>query len=184
MKLEQDNLNLVINEWQIGQQLNTAVHNDTREKFNLLLSMLSNDARDFSQFALPKKTELDAVDSEQDLRHVFSLSQTQPLVNKGISCEQAALMNTHLQANQLSSIRLQYLLNNEAILSRSDSALIDNDVKDNLSLLSQQRLTENLQINNCSTSSDLEQLSGVDINLMREYEALDLENKPLSVTYM
>ena len=50
MNIEQIDQQVIINEWQLGQQLNTAVHSGTREKFNLLLSFLSDDARDFAQF--------------------------------------------------------------------------------------------------------------------------------------
>lgn len=184
MKIEQENLNLVINEWQLGQQLNTAVHTGTREKFNLLLSMLSDDARDFSQFSLPSATPLDTTEENQSLRDRFSLPDAQPLVNKGISPEQATLMNEHLQANKLSSMRLQYLLNNEAILSRSDESLIESDIKDNLSFLSQHRLVESLQRETVSAEPVSDQPAGIDINLMREYQALNLESNPISVTYM
>ena len=184
MKIEQENLNLVINEWQLGQQLNTAVHNGTREKFNLLLSMLSDDARDFSQFSVPSAAQSELTEAKQNLRDTFSLPDTQPLVNKGISPEQAGLMNHHLKTNKLSSIRLQYLLNNEALLSRNEAVLIDSDIKDNLSFLSQHRLAESLQTEITSPSSIAEQTSGIDINLIREYQALDLDNNPISVTYM
>jgi len=184
MKIEQENLNLVINEWQLGQQLNTAVHNGTREKFNLLLSMLSDDARDFSQFTLPAANQITPEQTKSSLRDEFSLSVAQPLVNKGISVEQATTMNQHLAANKLSSIRLQYLLNNEAILSRNDNEVIDSDIKDNLSFLSQHRLVESLQQEPASHVAINESAPGIDIDLMHEYQALDLDNKPITVTYM
>ena len=183
MKIEQENLNLVINEWQLGQQLNTAVHNGTRDKFNLLLSMLSDDARDFSQFTVPA-AQGETEHAKLSLRDELSLSDTQPLVNKGISVEQATTMNQHLTANKLSTLRLQYLLNNEAILSRNDDGVIDNDIKDNLSFLSQHRLVESLQKESVSKEPVHESAPGIDIDLMREYQALDLDNKPISVTYM
>ena len=55
---------LLINEWQLGTQLNVAVTDGTRDKFNLLLSLLSDDARDFSQFELPKATQASLTEVE------------------------------------------------------------------------------------------------------------------------
>jgi len=46
MNIEQFEPHIVVNEWQLGQQLNSAVHTGARDKFNLLLSFLSDDANE------------------------------------------------------------------------------------------------------------------------------------------
>ena len=180
MNIKQQDTGLLINEWQLGQQLNTAVHNGTRDKFNLLLSFLSDDARDFAQFDLPQQA-LNEISENRDLRDTFSLGKAQPLVSKGMSAIQAQSLNHNLQKDNLDSIRLQLLLSNEALVSRSEELIIDSKVNDNLTLLTQQRLIDSQQ----STSSS-EQLAATGVNhqLMEAYQALDLANKPIKVTYM
>ena len=190
MNIEQKDTGLLINEWQLGQQLNTAVHNGTREKFNLLLSFLSDDARDFGQFALQQEKQIDTKSGETNLRSAFSLPESQPLVNKGMSAAHAQTLNQNVKDENLSSIRLQLLLNNEALVSRSDTLLIDSEVSDNLTFLSQQRLTASLQSvtetanTPVETANSVNELTGVNAELMAQYQALDLQNKPIKVTYM
>ena len=160
---------LLINEWQLGQQLNIAVHNGTREKFNLLLSFLSSNAEDFAQFSLSnsKQSEL----STQALRDSLQLSNPQPLINEGISLQQANYLNQSLQDNRLDSIRLQTLLNNEAILSRSYHPVIPDDVIDNISFLSQERLSVDLDLQLAKDNEKLP-LSGINHQLMETYQAM------------
>ncbi|WP_051303067.1 VC2046/SO_2500 family protein [Psychromonas aquimarina] len=171
---------LIINEWQLGQQLNTAVHNGTRDKFNLLLSLLSDDARDFAQFTCRPAEE--EVLAEQTIRDSLFLPEGQPLVNKGISLEQAAALNEDLHNNNFTSIRLKQLLNNEALLSRSAAPDIPCDVKENLSFLSQQRLTA-AQENTQAGKVEVQRAPGVGADMMELYKTLDLDNKPIKVTY-
>ena len=184
MNIEQKDAGLLINEWQLGQQLNTAVHNGTREKFNLLLSLLSDDARDFAQFALPQEKQNSEALEKTDLRASFSLAQAQPLVNKGMSVQQAQELNYNLQKNNLSSIRLQQLLSNEPLLSRNERTDIPSEIVDNLTLLSQQRLLKSVSF--LEENSQEQNIPGTGINneLMEHYKALDLDNKPIKVNYM
>ena len=170
---------LLINEWQLGQQLNTAVHNGTRDKFNLLLSLLSDDARDFAQFALPQ--EKTTASATTDLRAVFSLGQAQPLINKGMSAPQAQRLSDELHTNNLSSIRLQLLLNNEALVSRSDESVFPSELTDNLTFLSQQRLAASAESTDLAATDEI---TGVNHALMTQYNDMDFENKPVKLTYM
>ncbi|MEI6897577.1 MAG: VC2046/SO_2500 family protein [Psychromonas sp.] len=178
MNNKQIEAGLLINEWQLGTQLNVAVSNGTREKFNLLLSLLSADVCDFSQFELPKATQYSLTPVE--LRQYFSLAETQPLVNQGMSLAQAEKISISVHKKNLVAVRLQSLLNNEAILSRYHAPHFDSDVVDNLSFLSQTRLK--------NTQSDEEQseltANGIDHQLMENYQALNFDDKPLKVTYM
>jgi hypothetical protein len=176
MKNIQSRNELLINEWQLGSQLNIAVTNGTRVKFNLLLSLLSDDARDFSQFDLPKSTT-DSL-NEMELRESFSLSAPQPLVNQGHSLQQAKNISLAVHNKNLSSIRLQSLLNNEALLSRINHTNFDTEVVDNLSFLSQSRLKNSAKNNNKADAN------GVDYALLKKYEDLNFDEKPIKVSYM
>lgn len=178
MNSEQVDNKLLINEWQLGSQLNVAVANGTRDKFNLLLSLLSDDARDFSQFSLPKATQHSL--STLELRESLSLSAPQPLVNSGISLQQAEVLSVSLHKKDLSGIRLQSLLNNEAVLSRSNNTNFDPDIVDNLSFLSQARL-KNSEKELKSKEGDAK---GVSYELLQKYQDLDLEGSPVKLNYM
>lgn len=169
---------LLINEWQLGAQLNIAVTTGARDKFNLLLSLLSDDARDFSQFDLPKATQ--AALNRIELRQSFFLPEPQPLVNQGITLQQSEKLSLALHKKNLCDIRLQSLLNNEAILSRQNKSDFDADVVDNLSFLTQTRLKH---ANIVEQEKEIS-AKGVDHVLMENYQALNLDNKPVKVTYM
>ncbi|WP_413693742.1 VC2046/SO_2500 family protein [Psychromonas sp. KJ10-2] len=132
MNIEQLKQQAVINEWQLGQQLNTAVHAGTRDKFNLLLSFLSDDARDFAQFDVKSNPEL--VSEEQDLRAYFELPATQPLLDSGPSSTLLAELNQDLHQGQLADIRLKQLLTNEALFARNEQGVLPADILDNLPL--------------------------------------------------
>jgi hypothetical protein len=176
MKNIQAEAGLLINEWQLGSQLNVAVTNGTRNKFNLLLSLLSDDARDFSQFDLPKAT-IGSL-SEMELRESFSLSEAQPLVNQGHSLQQAKNISLAVHKKDISSIRLQSLLNNEAILSRTNNTNFDSEVVDNLSFLSQRRLKESQALTKQSEAN------GVDYALLKKYQDLNFDEKPVRLRVM
>lgn len=180
MNIEQLNQQVVINEWQLGQQLNTAVHNGTRDKFNLLLSLLSEDARDFAQFS--GQTENEEVKGEQDLRAYFELPQAQPLVNEGPSEHLLAELNNDLQNTNLTDIRFKQLLTNEAILSKKETGKFPQELLENLPLLKKQRISTTSQ-STLSTSSNDNSQAGVNVNLLDAYKKMDLANRPLQVRY-
>jgi len=192
MNIEQLNQQIVINEWQLGQQLNTAVHNGTREKFNLLLSLLSDDARDFAQFS--GRVEQTEVEKKVDLRAYFDLPKAQPLVNTGPSANILAEFNNDLHNNKLTDIRLKQLLANEALLSKQVSGEFPDDILDNLPLLKKQRVNAAYQSILLGSESDKEanafttagvtsSPNGMNVSLLDEYKNLDLESKPLRVHY-
>ncbi|WP_354624378.1 VC2046/SO_2500 family protein [Psychromonas sp. MME2] len=178
MNSKQLDNNLLINEWQLGQQLNAAVHNGTRDKFNLLLSFLSDDARDFAQFDLAAKKEV-ALETTASLRQQFQLPPAQPLVNGGVTLEQACNMNADLHNNHFRTIRLKQLLHNEALLARPEQGEFSDDIVDNISLVAQQRLSASLGNSSIQFTS-----TGVTNELMNRYQELDLDNKPIKVNYM
>jgi len=178
MNSKQVETGLLINEWQLGTQLNIAVASGTRDKFNLLLSFLSEDVRDFAQFELPKALQSEL--SRVELRESLSLPAAQPLVNTGISLQQSEKLSALLHKNQITDLRLQCLLNNEALLSRQPPPDIDAEVVDNLPFLSQTRLKQG------SNSERERQTSptGIDHQLMENYQMLNIDNNPLKVSYL
>lgn len=175
MNIEQVKQSVIINEWQLGQQLNTAVHNGSREKFNLLLSFLSADARDFAQFEIAQKPEVK--EEPIDLRAKFELRAAQPLVNEGPSAVLLAELNNDLHKNKIVDIRLKQLLTNEAILSKQVTGALPDEIMDNLPLLIKQRVNNAYQ----STIATQPRLitTGIDASLMNDYKKLDIENKPI-----
>lgn len=172
MNINQNSETILVNEWQLGQALNHAVHSNAREKFNLLLSFLSEDARDFAQFEyLQSESELKKEDSS--LRQQFQLRESQPLVNSGPTSAQLAAYNDQLHQGKLTEIRLQQLLDNEAMLSRQSSSIFPEEVLDNLSLIKRDKVANLYQ-------AQQKQSLGVDAQLLDEYDALDLANKPIT----
>jgi hypothetical protein len=183
MNIEQLDQQVIINEWQLGQQLNRAVHKGTREKFNLLLSFLSADARDFAQFAI--KPQIDEPNDKNDLRKHFNLNAAQPLVNEGPSEVLLAELNKDLQQTKMHEIRFKQLLTNEALLCKKVSNSLPRDVLDNLPLIKQKRVNEAYQ-SAMSASIKEEQpidMVGVDAHLLDEYGDLDLQNRPVQIRY-
>ena len=181
MNIEQLDQQIIINEWQLGQQLNTAVHSGTREKFNLLLSFLSDDARDFAQFEI--KSEIDLVVKEDNLRTYFELPEKQPLVNEGPSEKLLAEFNDDLQQKKLTDIRFKQLITNEALLSKQQGAKFPEELLDNLPLLKKQRMNAAYQSNSLAEERDNKKPVGVDVSLLDEYKNMDLVNRPLQVHY-
>ena len=165
MNTEQIESHLLINEWQLGQQLNQAVQSGKRDKFNLLISMLSEDVRDFSQFSLLKSEE-DRL-SDLTLRGSLELREKQPLINKGITQDQAQRFNDDIVNNRWASAKLGSLLYNEAILSRTHSPSFADEVVENLSLLTQEKLEKEL---NKEKATLLSPPQGINYSLMQTLE--------------
>jgi len=181
MNIEHLEQQIIINEWQLGQQLNTAVQSGTRDKFNLLLSFLSDDARDFAQFEI--KPETDSFEKKTDLRAYFELPEAQPLVNEGPSEKLLAELNNDLQQKKLTDIRFKQLITNEALLSKQQSGEFPEILLDNLPLLKRQRMNAAYQSNSLDEDNHSKKPAGIDISLLDEYKEMDLANRPLQVRY-
>ena len=181
MNIEHIEQQVIINEWQLGQQLNTAVHSGTREKFNLLLSFLSDDARDFAQFDV--KSQSDEKHDEIDLRAHFKLPDAQPLVNEGPSEQLLAELNQDLQATNILDIRFKQLLTNEAILCKKVEEHLPADILDNLPLLKKQRINDTYQSSRQVSDIEGHLPTGIDANLLDEYKNLQLDSRPIKLRY-
>lgn len=138
--------NLLINELQLGEQLSDSIHSGRRSDFSLLLAMLSDDVREHSQFYLPETEKIRKNVSDSSLRKEFHLPDNAPLALLSIeevgSFNQASL----IENNQLTTLKLNNVLNPKALAFRNNIKHIPQDVMSNTSLLCQKKHTHN-QIN-------------------------------------
>ncbi|WP_153913179.1 VC2046/SO_2500 family protein [Shewanella sp. TC10] len=102
----------LVNELQLGNRLNDAIEHDRRGEFALLLSMLSIDARDMSQFQLDKELNLD-----EKLYKAFELPQKQQLVCD-LSQQQAVNHADDFHISGASQFHLKQALQPEALVTR------------------------------------------------------------------
>ncbi|OBT11568.1 queD-like protein [Shewanella sp. UCD-FRSSP16_17] len=104
----------LVNELQLGRRLNDAIEHDRRGEFGLLLSMLSADARDMSQFQLDKE-----LDDNQKLYKAFDLPKQQQLVCD-LSKQQAIDNASAFHQSGSSQFQLTQALHPEAIVTRGE----------------------------------------------------------------
>ena len=106
----------LVNELQLGSRLNSAIESNRRGEFALLLSLLSEDARDMAQF---QSTEF----KKGDLRTQFDLGQEQPLlaelVNEPCVTNHGAVFH---QGGAL-AFRLENAIQEEALVIRRQEQL-------------------------------------------------------------
>lgn len=133
----------LIEEAQLGTTLNQHVHSNKRSEFSLLLAMLTDDVRAFSQFNLPQSKTTEKTVSDEQLRKTFSLPEKQALAIKNLhdirSYEQSALVNEGL----LNTIKLQDCLKAKAIGFRDDKKHVPSEVMENTSLYCQLKHNKN-----------------------------------------
>lgn len=124
---------LLIDELQLGQSLNQAVHEGRRGDFALLLAMLSPDVEDqpWVADALPSATQT------IDWRRRFELPRARPLQADAMSAERAVAITATVQQGDLTTARLLDCLDPEPLL-RQQYAL-DPLVWENMSPLIQQK---------------------------------------------
>jgi hypothetical protein len=128
---------ILVNELQLGEQLNSCIHAKRRSDFSLLLAMLTDDVRAHSQFTLPV-TEVDVINTTDDsLRQTFHLPEPAPLALT--STDQLSDFNqaSLVAADQLAAIKLQGVLQPQAIAFRDDAKHIAQNVLTNTSLYCQ-----------------------------------------------
>lgn len=130
---------LLINESQLGSQLNQCVHQSRRSDFSLMLAMLSQDVRDFSEF---HSVDNDTAEStqESDLRALFDLPQEKRMGLTSMD-EVEEFNQAHLiEEGGLSTIRLNQCVKPQALAFRDDKEFIDTVVTSNLSPCQQRHL--------------------------------------------
>lgn len=139
--------NILINELQLGEQLNECIHQGKRSDFSLLLAMLTDDVRSHAQFSLPK-TDIPSITKDEDsLRKLYNLPKAQPLslvdLQQIESYNQASLISD----NKLVDLHLLNAINPNPLAFRNDNKHISQDVLNNTSLYCQKKYKEKSQVN-------------------------------------
>ncbi len=134
--------NLLIHELQLGESLNHCLHSERRADFSLMLAMLVDDAREFSQFKTPI-TNVDVPETtEQLLRRRFDLPKAKPLALSHLT--DIVQFNEANKANtgELADIRLSESISPKPLAFRDDKLFIPTNVKNNTSLYCQSKLKQ------------------------------------------
>lgn len=122
---------LLINEWQTGQHLNTAVQQARRSDFALVLAMFSPDVRDSAEFYTPQPQVAPVTADVYQQLHVV------PQREFGLQQDDLTRLQQQSQqfhAGGLASWRLHHLLQPEAWVLKHDAKKLDDEVLANLPL--------------------------------------------------
>ena len=128
---------ILVNELQLGEQLNTCIHTKRRSDFSLMLAMLTDDVRAHSQFTLPL-TEVEAVNTTDDsLREIFHLPKPASLALKNTDSLTGFNQAELIVKDQLIAIQLQHAIQPQAIAFRDNAKHIPQNILTNTSLYCQ-----------------------------------------------
>lgn len=131
--------NLLINEIQLGVKLNECIHSNRRSDFSLMLAMLTNDAREFSEFLVPDGPMNVSTSDEQQLRRLFDLPIAQPTGLKAISDIDAFNESALANANNMTAVYLNNAIKPKAISFRDDAKHINSNILANTNLHTKKR---------------------------------------------
>ncbi|MEJ6474763.1 VC2046/SO_2500 family protein [Pseudoalteromonas piscicida] len=133
---------VLISESQLGSALNISVHETRSADFAMLLSMLSTDALDFSQFHLPKSEQIAKDNSEAALKKQFEVGPQKPLAPE----EYNMLIGQHnaqlVAMGAMTTLKLKESLNPEPFAPRNDKKHIPLEVVENLEPAAKKRLAK------------------------------------------
>jgi len=132
--------NLLIHELQLGEQLNACVHSKRRSDFSLLLSMLTDNVKEHSQFFVPDSLEQTRVITEESLRKEFHLPEKVELGLKSSSDLTAFNQAELIKENRLTELHLMNVLQPKPLAFRDDVAHINHEVLSNTSLYCQSKI--------------------------------------------
>ncbi|MDW7549844.1 queD like 2 [Pseudoalteromonas sp. McH1-7] len=135
---------ILISESQLGSALNVCVHETRSADFAMLLSMLSTDALDFSQFHLPKSEQSEKDSSEAALKRQFEIGPQKPLASEQYNM----LIGQHnaqlIASGAMTTFRLKENLHPEPLAARNDKKHIPLEVVENLEPAAKNRLAKSL----------------------------------------
>ncbi len=130
---------LLVNELQLGVQLNECVHESRRSHFSLMLAMLTDDVRDHAQFMLPKTEQAVDTTDEDSLRKLFNVNQPVSLGINNLKDIDNFNQADLIENDRLSELRLRNALTPNPLTFRDDVNHIDSNVLQNTSVHCQQR---------------------------------------------
>lgn len=165
--------NSLCDELQLGDTLNQSAAHGQRARFQLLLSMLSQNVCDQAQFSMIKQAPTQIA---QDLRSRFQLPVSRPLKAQADEYAVQARWSESLQAGDVAKIRLEQALGGYAACAEERVDGLAEEVINNLDLLT--RLKHQLSQ---PEQSDI----NTEVNGVEMYKVLsDFDySKPLSVRY-
>lgn len=139
MESQSVNSNLLVEELQLGEQLNHCVHSERRADFALMLSMLTDDVLAHSQFKLPYTENTPAETTEDTLRKTFELPKKQRLALESLT-QITEFSQAHLiEQQQLPTLHLTQALMPKPLAFRDDKTHISATVLSNTRLYCQQQ---------------------------------------------
>lgn len=137
LKLDVVKENILINETQLGEQLNESLHSARRSDFSLMLAMLTDDVMAHGQFHQPETKKEQPLSSESLLRKSLHLPKEVPLALAPTDNLSIYNQAAQVEANQTSDIHLQNALHPVPLAFRDDVNHIPTDVLTNTSIYCQ-----------------------------------------------
>ena len=134
---------LLLHELQLDKQLSTSIHQERRADFSLMLAMLADDAREHSQFYLPREEQKPTLkQSNTALRMLFNLPKKAALSIE--SSEQIKQFNQaeNIKDNQLTHVHFMNALTPLPLAFRDDVKHIESKIMHNTSLFCQSKHTQ------------------------------------------
>ncbi|MGB1262156.1 MAG: VC2046/SO_2500 family protein [Cognaticolwellia sp.] len=133
---------ILVDELQLGEQLNESVHSARRADFSLLLAMLTDDVRAHSQFKLPQTQAAEKNTTSEQLRKSFQLPEVAPLALQTLEDIKAFNQAELVEQQQMQALRLVNTLQPKALAFRDDARHIEQDILTNTSLYCQQKVQQ------------------------------------------
>ncbi len=132
-------MSLIINEWQLGVRLNSALQHQQRADFSLWLALLSPETAEMAEFCTPDG-------SAEPVQHdIYQQLSIRPSRDFGLSegdLETMQQQNQALQQAGIPGLKLVSALLPEPLVLKDDPRKIPENIWHNLSLHSRRRLTE------------------------------------------
>ena len=182
METQSVNSNLLVEELQLGEQLNHCVHSDRRSDFALMLSMLSDDVLAHSQFKLPQTEKTIELITDESLRKAFDLPKKSRL-----SLEDLEDINEFSQAHliksqHLSTLHLTQALSPKPLAFRDDKLHIDSTVLANTRLYCQQQYQLKKQAENVKENNETNNRLPFNVNAWLKSVQTTIVKAPLLAT--
>jgi len=138
LKTSLDN-SLLVEELQLGEKLNQCIHSNRRSDFALMLSMLTEDVRAHSQFAVPKTEVSETKSTEAGLRKALELPDKAALaVNSSEDLNEFSQADL-IHEGQLASLHFDNYAKPKPLAFRDDSKHIATEIMSNTSLYCQKQ---------------------------------------------
>lgn len=182
METQSVNSNLLVEELQLGEQLNHCVHSDRRSDFVLMLSMLTDDVLAYSQFKLPQTVKSAQLTTEDSLRKTFELPKKQRLCLDNLT-EIDEFSQAHLiQSHQLSTLHLSQALSPKPLAFRNDKLHINSTVLSNTRLYCQQQYQLKKQAGNDEINKEHNNRLAFNVNAWLKSVQTTIVKAPLLAT--